>query len=152
MFNSGDVPLLNKTVGQLLQDATTEWPERVCIISNDQNISLTFSDLYRRVDALAAGLRKLGLKKGDRFGVWAPNHVEWVIASLSASRLGLISVNINPAYQQNELEYSLQKVGIKAVVSPSLFKTQNYPKMLLAAKQVCPTLEHIIIYSQDHIT
>jgi len=152
MFNTNDVPLVNKTVGQLLDDATAKWSERVCIISSEQNISLTFFDLYRRVDALAAGLKKLGLKKGDRLGIWGPNHVEWIIASLSASRIGLISVTINPAYQQSELEYCLQKVNIKAIVSPSSFKTQNYPKMLLAAKAIYPFLEHIIIYSQDHIT
>ncbi|KYQ51328.1 Acyl-CoA synthetase family member 2, mitochondrial [Trachymyrmex zeteki] len=66
--------------------------------------------------------------------------------------MGLIVVAINPAYQQNELAYCLQRVNVKAIVSPEKFKTQNYPKMLLVAKEVCPTLEHIIIYSPDHVT
>lgn len=152
MFNPGDIPLSNKSIGQLLGEAAATWPDRVCIISNHQNLKLTFSDLCRRADAIAAGLKKLGLKKGDRLGIWGPNDVEWIITSLSASRLGLISVNINPAYQQSELNYCVQTVGIKAIVSPSSFKTQNYSRMLLAAKEVCSTLQHIIIYSQDHVT
>ncbi|XP_072756269.1 acyl-CoA synthetase family member 2, mitochondrial isoform X1 [Anoplolepis gracilipes] len=152
MYNPGEFPLLEKTVGQILGEAVATWPERTCIVSSHQNIQLTFSDLLRRVDALAAGLKKLGLKKGDRLGIWGPNDLEWFITSLSASRAGLIVVAINPAYQQNELVYSLQKVGVKATVSPDKFKTQNYSKMLLAAKEVCPTLEHIIIYSPDHVT
>ncbi|KAL6268500.1 hypothetical protein P5V15_001632 [Pogonomyrmex californicus] len=152
MINSGEFPIVDKTIGQLLSEAAAAWPERTSIVSIHQNIRLTFSELLRRVDSLAAGFKKLGLKKGDRLGIWGPNDLEWIIASLSASRIGLIVVAINPAYQQSELVYCLQKVGVKGIVSPDKFKVQNYPQMLLAAKEVCPTLEHIIIYSSDHVT
>ncbi|CAL1677806.1 unnamed protein product [Lasius platythorax] len=152
MYNPGEFPLLDKTVGQILGEAVATWPEQTCVVSLHQNIRLTFSDLLRRVDALAAGLKKLGMKKGDRLGIWGPNDLEWFITFLSASRAGLIVVAINPAYQQNELVYCLQKVGVKAIVSPVAFKMHNYPRMLLAAKEVCPTLKHIIIYSPDHVT
>ncbi|XP_011173564.1 medium-chain acyl-CoA ligase ACSF2, mitochondrial isoform X2 [Solenopsis invicta] len=152
MYNPGESPITDKTIGQLLDEAVTMWPERTSLVSIPQNIRLTFTQLLRRVDSLAAGLKKLGLKKGDRLGLWGPNDVEWFITFFSAARLGLIVVAINPAYQQNELVYCLQKVGVKAIISPDKFKTQNYPKMLLAAKEVCPTLEHIIIYSPDHVT
>ncbi|XP_071646733.1 acyl-CoA synthetase family member 2, mitochondrial isoform X9 [Temnothorax longispinosus] len=152
MYNPGEFPVMDKTIGQLLSEAVATWPERTCVVSIPQNVRLTFTQLLRRVDSFAAGLKKLGLKKGDRLGLWGPNDLEWLITSLSASRAGLIVVAINPAYQQNELEYCLQKVGVKAIVSPDKFKTQNYPQMLLAAKKVCPTLEDIIIYSPDHVT
>lgn len=152
MYKPSEFPIINKTVGQLLSDAVATWPERTCVISIRQNIRLTFTQLLRRVDSFAAGLKKLGLKKGDRLGIWGPNDLEWLITYLGASRMGLIVVAINPAYQQNELVYCLQKVGVKAVVAPDTFKTQNYPKMLLAAKEVCPTLKDVIIYSADHVT
>lgn len=151
MYNPGEFPLIDKTIGQLLSEAVATWPERTCVVSIPKNVRLTFAQLLRRVDSLAAGFKKLGLKKGDRLGLWGPNDLEWFITFLSASRMGLIVVAINPAYQQNELVYCLQKVGVKTIVSPDVFKTQNYPKMLLAAKEVCPTLEHIIIYSSDHV-
>ncbi|KAL6441153.1 hypothetical protein ACFW04_003459 [Cataglyphis niger] len=152
MYNPGEGPLLDKTIGQILGEAAATWPKQTCIVSVHQNIRLTFSDLLRRVDAFAAGLKKLGMKKDDRLAIWGPNDLEWFITSLSASRAGLIVVAINPAYQHNELIYCLQKVEVKAIVSPIAFKTQNYPKMLLAAKKVCPTVEHIIIHSPDHVT
>jgi len=152
MYNPGEFPVIDKTVGQLLSEAVATWPEQTCIVSIPQNVRLTFTQLLRRVDSLAAGLKKLGLKKGDRLGLWGPNDLEWLITFLSASRLGLIVVGINPAYQQNELVYCLQKVDVKAVISAKTFKTQNYPKMLLTVKEVCPTLERIIIYSSDHVT
>lgn len=152
MYHPSEFPIVNKTIGQLLSETVVTWPERTCLVSIPQNVRLTFTQLLQRVDSFAAGLKKLGLKKGDRLGLWAPNDLEWIITFLSASRLGLIIVAINPAYQQNELVYCLQKVGAKAIVSPDKFKTQNYPKMLLAAKEVCPTLKNIIIYSPDHVT
>ncbi|XP_011692138.1 PREDICTED: acyl-CoA synthetase family member 2, mitochondrial [Wasmannia auropunctata] len=152
MYNPGEFPLMDKTVGQLLSEAVATWPDRTCIVSIPQNVRLTFTQLLRRVDSVAAGLKRMGLKKGDRLGLWGPNDLEWFITFLAASRVGLIVVAINPAYQQNELVYCLQKVGVKATVSPETFKTQNYPKMLFAAKEVCPTLEHIIIYSPDYVT
>lgn len=151
MFNPGVAPLSDKTVGQILTETTAMWPDRVCLISNHQNLRLTFADLHRRVDAMAAGLRKLGLKSGDHLGICGPNNVEWIIANLSASRIGVINVNINPAYQQSELEYCLRKVNVRAVVSPFSFKSQNYSRMLLTAKETCPSLEHIVIISQDHV-
>jgi len=152
MYNPGEIPLSNKTVGQILGEAVATWPEQTCIVSIHQNIRLTFSDLLRWVDAFAAGLKKLGMKKGDRLGIWGPNDLEWFIASLSAWRAGLIVVAINPAYQLNELAYCLQKVGVKAIVSSDVFKGWNYPRMSLIARMLCPTLEHIIIYSSNHIT
>lgn len=152
MFNLGDSPLSDVTIGQLLGEAAATWPERTCIVSLEQNLRVTFSDLLRRVDAFAAGLKKLGMRKGDRLGIWGPNDLEWLITSLATSRIGMICVAINSAYQHDELVYSLRKVGAKAVVSPDGFKRQNYPKLLLAAKEECPSLEHIVIYSQDHVT
>ncbi|KYN04981.1 Acyl-CoA synthetase family member 2, mitochondrial, partial [Cyphomyrmex costatus] len=152
MYNPGESPILHKTVGQLLSEAVATWPDRTCVISIPQNVRLTFSQILQRADSLAAGFKKLGLKKGDRLGIWGPNDLEWILTYLGAARIGLVVVAINPAYQQNELEYCLQKVNVKAIVSPEKFKTQNYPKMLFAAKEVCPILEHIIIYSPNHIT
>ncbi|XP_066283049.1 medium-chain acyl-CoA ligase ACSF2, mitochondrial-like [Branchiostoma lanceolatum] len=89
-------------------------------------------------DQLAAGFVALGLKRGDRVGMWGPNTLEWVLTQFATARAGLIMVSINPAYQVNELAYALRKVGCRAVVSATSFKTQDYYKML---HQVCPELE-----------
>ncbi|KAK2586052.1 hypothetical protein KPH14_012049 [Odynerus spinipes] len=150
-YHPGSVPLRNQTLGQLLGEAVSKWPTQESVVSHHQKIRLTFSDLLRRVDKFAAGLKKLGLKKGDKLGIFGPNDIEWIITFFSAARLGLVTVAINSAYQPNELAYCIQKVGVKAIVSPVEFKKRNYADMLLNVKKLCPTLEHIIIWSKDHI-
>lgn len=135
----------------MLDEAVKRWPNRECIVSLHQNVRLSFSEAAARADRLAAGLWKLGMRPGDRLGIWGPNDVEWYIASLCSARAGFIVVAINPAYQRDELRYCLQRVAVKAVVSPERFKTQDYPRMLLEAKRTCPHLEHVIVYSENHI-
>ncbi|XP_003700795.3 acyl-CoA synthetase family member 2 [Megachile rotundata] len=152
MARGGEDPLTQDTIGILLERAAERWPNEECVVSVHQNVRLTFSECLRRADRLAAGLTKLGMKRGDRLGIWGPNHVEWLLSIFCAARAGFVVVAINPTYQMNEITYCLQKVGVKAVISPATFKMQNYPQMLLEARQTCPTLEHIIIHSDDHVT
>ena len=82
------------------------------------------------MDRLASGLLAVGLKPGDRLGIWGPNSHEWYITQWAAAKAGLILVNINPAYQPAELEYCLNKVGIRGLVSSQRFKTQDYVGMI----------------------
>ena len=78
----------------------------------------------------AAGLLALGLKPGDRIGIWSPNNIEWVIAQFATAKAGLILVNVNPAYRKAELGYTLRKVACKALILASAFKSSNYIAML----------------------
>ncbi|XP_043682131.1 medium-chain acyl-CoA ligase ACSF2, mitochondrial [Vespula pensylvanica] len=151
-YHPSNKPLRDETIGQLLEEAAKKWSNHECIVSHHQNIRLTFSDVLLRVDKLAAGMKKLGFQKGDRIGIFGPNDIEWFITFLCATRLGLITVAINSAYQRDELIYCLQKVGAKGIVLPAKFKTQNYVNMALSAKEFCPDLEHIIVWSKDHVT
>lgn len=80
----------------------------------------------------------IGLKKGDRVGLWAPNKYEWVVTQFATALIGVIQVNINPAYKANELEYALQKVGCKGIIMSDKFKIINYMDIL---SSICPELE-----------
>uniref|UniRef100_T1J748 Medium-chain acyl-CoA ligase ACSF2, mitochondrial n=1 Tax=Strigamia maritima TaxID=126957 RepID=T1J748_STRMM len=97
-------------------------------------------DLISRpiLNKFAAGLLGIGLVKGDRIGIWSPNHYEWVVTQFAAAKAGLILVLINPAYQPRELEYCLNKVGVRALVAAESFKTQDYYKILTAVVQSFP--------------
>ncbi|XP_012252617.2 medium-chain acyl-CoA ligase ACSF2, mitochondrial-like [Athalia rosae] len=152
IFHRGSTPLVDITLGQLIEQSANRYPNRECMVSIHQNVRLTFSEVLRRADKLAAGLKKLGLKKGDRVGIWGPNTVEWYLSFAAIARAGFRVVGMNPADQQGELEYMINKVEVRAVVAWNIFKTQNYPAMLLRAKANCPTLEHIIIASDHAIT
>ena len=82
------------------------------------------------VDALASGLHALGLRRGERVGMWSPNRAEWLVTQFATARIGAILVNINPAYRLSELEYTLNKAGVGVLVSAAAFKSSDYLGML----------------------
>ena len=125
-----DRPLLEETIPAALARAATAWGGREALVVRQQGIRWSWAELTREVDALAAGLMALGLEKGDRIGIWAPNRAEWVVTQFATARAGLILVNINPAYRLAEVEYALNKVGCKALITAATFKTSDYLGML----------------------
>lgn len=125
-------PLLEHTIGEALDRAARLWPEAEALVSVHQNIRLTWAELLAQADAFAAGLLALGLRPGDRVGVWAPNCAEWTIAQFATARAGMIQVNINPAYRASELEYTLRKVGVSLLICTARFKSSDYVAMVEA--------------------
>ena len=127
---SGDSPLLGVTVGQLLDNAARRWPEQTAAVVVEQNIRWTWRDLRDRARSLGAGLLALGLEPGDRVGMLATNRAEWLVTQYGTAYAGLVLVNINPAYRTPELEYALNKVGCRALITESSFKTSDYIAMM----------------------
>ena len=123
-----DSPLSNSTIPKLLHDAVSRYGSREALIF--PNHRLSYYELDQAVDALATGLLALGLDKGDRLGIWSPNRLEWVLTQFATARIGVVLVNINPAYRLTELEYSLNMVGCKALVLAQSFKSSDYLKMI----------------------
>jgi fatty-acyl-CoA synthase len=126
------VPLLGDTIGQHLDRAVARWPDRPALVVRQQGVRLTWRALRERVDAFAAGLLALGLRRGERVGIWSPNNAEWVITQFATAKAGLVLVTINPAYRAHELEYALTKVACRALVTATRFKTSDYAAMLLS--------------------
>ncbi|TIP52448.1 MAG: AMP-binding protein, partial [Mesorhizobium sp.] len=129
---SGDrsVPLLDKTIPELFSDTVSKYATLDAAVFVGQDKRFTWSELSDAVDALAAGFLALGLEKGDRVGIWSPNRWEWLVTQYATARIGLILVNINPAYRLTELEYAINKVGCKALVTAAQFKTSDYLGMI----------------------
>ncbi|WP_454738511.1 AMP-binding protein [Cupriavidus necator] len=124
------IPLSEQTVPELLAQTVARYPEREAVAFREQGVRWNWREFSDAVDALAAGLHTLGLERGDRVGIWSPNRVEWLVTQFATARLGLVLVNINPAYRLSELEYALNKVGVKAIVAAEAFKTSRYLEML----------------------
>lgn len=124
------VPLIGDTIGQHFDKTVAKWPNREALIVRQQGIRWTWRELAEKVDAFAAGLVALGLEPGERIGIWSPNNAEWAITQFATAKAGLVLVNINPAYRLSELEYALNKVGCKALVTATAFKTSDYAGML----------------------
>src|ERR1700736_3837538 len=123
-------PLIGETIGVHFDKVAEHGGERDALISRHQGIRWSYRALKERVDAFAAGLLALGLRPGERIGIWSPNNAEWVVAQFATAKAGLILVNINPAYRLAELEYALNKAGCVALVTAARVKTTDYHAML----------------------
>lgn len=126
----GDVPLKYETIGQAFDDTAQRFAARDALIVPLQQVRWSYAELKHRVDLLAAGLLSLGLKPGDRIGIWAPNCAEWTVTQFASAKAGLILVNINPAYRLSELEFCLNKVGCRALIAAERLKSSDYLSML----------------------
>jgi fatty-acyl-CoA synthase len=132
-----DAPLLGQTIGKALERAATDWAHRTALISRAQGVEWTWRELRDRADAFAGGLLALGVRRGDRVGVWSLNRAEWTLTQFAAARAGFILVTINPAYRLTELEYALNKVGCSVLVTATAFKNSDYLGMV---KTLAPEL------------
>src|SRR3974390_2722199 len=130
---------LGETIGQFFDGTVARWSDRPGLIACQQGIKWSYRELGEKVDAFAAGLIALGLKPGERIGIWSPNNAEWVVTQFATAKAGLILVNINPAYRLAELEYALNKVGCRALVTATSFKTSDYVGMITT---LAPELRH----------
>jgi fatty-acyl-CoA synthase len=127
---TGTQPLLEDTIGGALTRAAISWPDQEALVCCESRVRLTYAQLDICATEFASGLLALDLIPGDRIGIWAPNCVEWSITQYAAARAGLILVNINPAYRKHELEFVLNAVACKALVTAANFKSSDYIAML----------------------
>ncbi len=159
---SGDTttPLLELSIPELVNETVRNHSKRTAVVFCDQDIRKTWQEFATDIDRLAAGFLALGLKKGDRLGIWSPNRYEWLLTQFATARTGVILVTINPAYRISELKHVLETSGCKALVMAQKFKSSNYVEMLLqlkvnaftsgSSKSSLSNLEHaIIIQNQD---
>ena len=132
-----DTPLIEQTIGDFFAAMARSQGSREALVSRHQGLRYSYAELHREARRLASALLGLGLAKGDRVGIWSHNNAEWVLMQLVTAQVGLVLVNINPAYRVAELEYALNKVGCKALVTMAQFKTSDYLGML---RELAPEL------------
>ncbi|MGH2486680.1 MAG: AMP-binding protein, partial [Ktedonobacterales bacterium] len=132
-----DTPLLGLTIGDAFDRTAARFPTNEALVDAQQGLRYTYSQLREEVDRCARGLLALGIAKGDRVGIWAPNRAEWAVTQFATAKIGAILVNINPSYRLHELEYALSQSGCAALVVAPAFRAANYTEMLLT---LCPEL------------
>jgi fatty-acyl-CoA synthase len=140
----GTMPLLGETIGENFDRAVAEHPDRDALVVRHQDVHWTYRELGEAVDRAARSLAAAGLAKGDRAGIWAPNCAEWVVTQFATAKLGVILVNVNPAYRTNELAYALRQSGCKALISATAFKTSDYRAMIEEVRPDLPDLERVM--------
>jgi fatty-acyl-CoA synthase len=141
-----DVALLDDTIPANLARTVAVHGHREALVSLHQHIRWTYTEFGDRVRGLAAGLLGAGLRKGDRLGLWAPNYAEWTLVQYATAEIGVILVNINPAYRTHELAYVLQQAGCRWVVAAPSFKTSDYVAMVADVRDECPDLERAVFF------
>ncbi|MFV0665118.1 AMP-binding protein [Denitromonas sp.] len=123
-------PLIGDTIGRYFDAACSRHGAREALVVRHQNVRLSYTELKLKVDALACALIRLGLKPGERIGIWSQNNLEWALTQFATAKAGLVLVNINPAYRRAELEYALNKVGCRALILSPAFKSSDYLEIL----------------------
>ncbi|KXU88688.1 AMP-binding protein [Paraburkholderia monticola] len=127
---STEAALSTATVAALLAETVARFAERPAVVFREQNVRWSWVEFSAQVDRFAAGLVSLGLRRGERLGIWSPNRVEWLVTQFATARIGVILVNLNPAYRLHELEYALNASGCRAIVSAERLRTSQYLEML----------------------
>jgi fatty-acyl-CoA synthase len=144
-----DTPLLQETIGANLARTTAAHGDGDALISRHQDVRWTYAEFDERVDRLARSLMGVGLEPGDRVGIWSPNYAEWTLTQYATARIGVILVNINPAYRTHELAYAINQSGCRMLVAAPNFKTSDYVAMVDEVRGDCPALERTVFFWSD---
>jgi fatty-acyl-CoA synthase len=140
-----DEPLLGDTIGDNLDRTAARFPDGEALVDRAQGLRYTWAAFVTEVDALAVGLLDLGIEKGDRVGIWAPNCAQWTLLQYATAKVGAILVNINPAYRTHELEFVLNQAGVRLLVAARSFKSSMYAEMIETVRPDTPQLEQVVI-------
>ena len=125
-----DKPLLGMTIGDKFDQIATQYADNDALIVLHQNIHWSYRQLQEEVNRCARALLSIGVNKGDRVAIWAPNCSEWTLTQFATAKIGAILVNINPSYRTHELEYALNQSGARFLVTANSFKSSDYSAML----------------------
>jgi len=142
-----DVPLLNLTIGELLKRTASSFPDRLAVASRHQSRRMNWAELSQAADKVARGLWSLGIRRGDRVGLWSTNCIEWVMMHMGCARAGVSLVNVNPAYRSHELQYTLTRSRMKALFLWHKDKRADYAEILERARHGLELdLQHTIFF------
>ncbi|WP_018675674.1 AMP-binding protein [Riemerella columbina] len=149
VHGKSDIPLLGDTIGENLKKTVEKYPNHEALVVSYQNYRATYQEFYDQTTQVAKALINLGIKRQDRVGIWAPNRYEWVLLQYATARIGVIMVNINPAYHTSEVIFALNQAEISCVFAASQFKSSNYKKMLEDAREFTEVLKHKFFFEDN---
>src|SRR5215469_3976045 len=139
--------LLELTIGDLLHRTAGRYPDRPAVISCHQSRRMTWAELSAAADQVACGLWSLGIRHGDRVGIWSTSCIEWIMMHMGCARAGAALVNVNPAYRSHELQFTLTRSRMKALFLWHQDKRANYQEILERARHgLTIDLQHTIYF------
>ena len=144
-----DLALLDDTIGANLARTVAAHGDVEALVARHQGLRWTYAEFAERVRQLAKGLLGLGLEQGDRVGLWSPNYAEWTLVQYATAEIGVILVNVNPAYRTHELAYALNQSGCRLLFAAPSFKTSDYVEMVDHVQPEVPALERAVFFWED---
>ena len=144
-----ELPLLGDTIGANLERTVALFGGRDALVDCPSGRRWTYTELDRDVDRVARGLLGLGVEKGERVGIWAPNCPEWVLLQYATAKIGAVLVNVNPAYRTHELGYVLRQSGARVLVTAESFKTSDYVAMVGEVRAESPELTQVVVVGTE---
>jgi fatty-acyl-CoA synthase len=144
-----DIPLLDETIGANLARTAAAHGDLEALVARHQGVRWTYAEFAERVARCARGLLALGLQPGDRVGLWSPNYAEWTLLQYATAEIGVILVNVNPAYRTHELQYALAQSGCRMLFAAPSFKTSDYVDMVEHVRPELPALERAVFFWED---
>ncbi|KUH85864.1 AMP-binding protein [Mycobacterium sp. GA-1999] len=139
-----DTPVLEQTIGANFEATVARHPDGEALIDVAQGLRYTWAELDAEVDVVARGLMALGIGKGERVAIWAPNCAQWTLTQYATAKIGAILVNINPAYRTHELAYVLNQSGARTLIAATSFKTSDYVAMVEQVRADVPALTDVV--------
>ena len=146
---ASSVALLGETIDENLKKTVAKYADQEALICSHQNYRATYKEFYDQVVEVAKGLIALGVKRGERVGVWSPNCYQWTLLQYATAKIGVILVNINPAYRTSELIYVINQSGLSVMFSALQFKSSNYKKMMDDAREFTDTIRKAIFWDES---
>jgi len=151
VHGASPVPLIGATIGSYFDSVAERYPSTDAVVSLHQNVRLTYAELKEATDLFARGLIALGVRHGDRVGIWSTNSVEWIVAQFATPKIGAILVNVNPAYRTSELHYALAQSGVSVLLTQIAYKTSAYLEMIATVRADLPGLRTIVAIGDQSI-
>jgi fatty-acyl-CoA synthase len=145
-YSSGErSSLSDQTIGACLAEVIARQPHAPALVVRQQGVRLSYAEFGAEVERVACSLLALGIEKGDRVGIWAPNCAEWAYVQFASARIGAILVNVNPAYRANEMAYAVNQSGVRLLISAPEFKASNYLERIAEVRGELPALERVVV-------
>ncbi|HEX2395198.1 MAG TPA: AMP-binding protein [Bacteroidales bacterium] len=122
--------LINYTLGEILEKWATETPDHEFIVYPDRNLRFTYGQFNERVERMAKGLISIGVRPGDKVGVWATNVPDWSSMMFATAKIGAILVTVNTSYKLTELEYLIKNADLHTLCIIDGFRDSDYVNMI----------------------
>ncbi len=130
--------LLESTLGEMLENWAYKTPEKDFIVYPDRNLRFTYAEFNHRVDEMAKGLLYIGIKPGDKVGIWAKNVPDWTTLMFATAKIGAVLVTINTNYKLAEIEYLLKNADVNTLCLIDGYRDSDYVDMIF---QLVPELK-----------